>query len=186
MSRKIASWWKKQTITMKSAIVGALIGGIFTVVAVLLPNSSTVVLIAPTLDNFATPILPPFTPIASTKTTPIVITPYNEDIDSELLAAWENSQLAPNVNNNVVEELEHSDTKIILQVQVAGDDNNSTDWRISSKKLALELLAAYTASLFENQEIAEHYFVRGSIEQAYFDDNSKTVTIRFVIQLKEE
>jgi hypothetical protein len=133
-----------------------------------------------------TPLFPPFTPIAHTETTPIVITPHNGDVDSELLAAWENTQLAPKINNNAVEVLDHNDTKIILLTHVTDTGNDKIDWRISSKRLALELLAAYTSSLFENPETAKYYFVRGNIQQVYYADNSKTTTIRFVMQLKEE
>lgn len=188
MLRKTASWWKKQSAAMKSAIVGALIGGIFTIIAVLLPDKplTTVVVIAPTPDHSTIPTFAPFTPIVSTQVTPIVITPFGGDVDSQLLAAWENAQIMPNTSNNVVEVIERNDSKIVLLVEAKEDGNGDIDWRISSKKAALELLAAYTASQFDNQEIAKYCFVHGSINQAYFDDDRKIVIIRFTIYLKEE
>lgn len=133
-----------------------------------------------------TPLFPPFTPIVHAETTPIVITRHNADINSELLAAWENTQLEPKINNNAVEVLDHSATKIILLIRVTDNGNNKIDWRIRSKRLALQLLATCTSSLFENPETAKYYFVRGNIQQAHYDDNSKIATIRFVMQLKEE
>lgn len=111
-------------------------------------------------------------------------------INSELEVAWQNTSIADPKEWMLenVEILEQDEQSIQLMAEGNPNETSAMDWRISSKRVALENAAHFVrhSDLFDDPILAQYYFIRGVIENVDYDELTQSISLILRINLLGE
>lgn len=140
-------------------------------------------------------------PLIADVVTPIITyTPFPESTPTELFpptsiategiigrdfqVAWQNTQYRSGDDITSVEIIENNQQFLILSSIGYADENSSVDWRISSKRNALEQAAIFFRNLdvYSDLVTAEEVFIRGSMQSADFNSSGSSTTLVLILE----
>jgi len=106
-------------------------------------------------------------------------------IDRDFQVAWQNTEYHSEDDMTSVEIIEINPQFLLLRAVGHADDNSNVDWRVSSKRNALEHAAVFfrSSDFYSDLVPAAEVFIRGNMQSANFNssDSSATLVLRLEI-----